>query len=108
VEEFKNVQKLFSSYQKGGAFQNLTDSLHILDEIIESQGPDAQRAYNLKQLIGRHIDAEMENIIAKTNVYEFVKDPSAARLAEFLDESLGAEDANKLVKIFRIKKDFFK
>ena len=74
MEDFKNAQKIFNDYQKIGGFHNLRDSLNILDEIIESQGTGAQRASNFKQLIGRHIDTQLDEILAISNVYEFGKD----------------------------------
>ena len=108
MEDFKKAQKLFDIYQKAGGFQNLVDSLDVLDEIIDSQGPDTQRADNLKQTIRRHINAEIKKLFVKTNVYEFIKHPNGTRLFDFLAQSLGTEDAEKFSELFVIKELYFK
>ncbi len=107
--DFKKAQELFKAHQKTGGFQNLMDCLHKLDELIKSGGTDAPRADSFKQLIGHHIDTQLDKILDKTNVYEFVKDLNDGdKLVEFLDESLSKEDSNRFLKLFGTKKDYFK
>jgi hypothetical protein len=108
MEDFKDAQRLFDAYEKTGGFHNLTDSLDILLEIIQRQGTNAQRAHAFKQRVGRYIDTQLDEILDRSNVYEFVKDLNGGKLAEFLDESLSEKDSSRFVNLMRIKKDYFK
>lgn len=113
MKDFEKARKLFDAYQKSGKLNELGDSLDILDEIIESQGTDSQRAINFKQIIMRHIDAQLNGILAKGNITEFEKhlkdDGDVYReWVVLLSGALGEDDLGRLFRLFRVRQDYFK
>ncbi len=79
-----------------------------MDELIESQGADFQRPINVKQIIGGYIDAQLNKIWSKGDIDEFGKSLSDDQMANLLFESLSKDDLANLVRLSRIKKDYFK
>ena len=108
IKTFEKAQKLFDAYQNYDKISSLRDSLDILDEIIESHGADCQRAINLKQIIGRHVDSKLNEIYVKRNVDEFGKSLNDVELGGLLLEALSKEDLRRFVALISIKRDYFK
>jgi len=104
---FEKARELFNSYQESGRLNKLRDSLDILDQIIQGQGADLQRAINLKQVIGRHIDAQIDGIAAKANIDEFRKYLKDDEGVSFLSEALNEKDLANFAKLLSIKNDYF-
>lgn len=107
MKAFEDAQKSFSEYQKNGRFHNLEDSLNLLNEIIESKGIDLRRAINFKQIIGRHIDIQINEILVKSNVDDFGKALKDNESGNLLWESLSKDDLVNFVRLSRIKKNYF-
>ncbi len=70
MNDFDQARTLFDSYQQHGRIDVLQDSLNILNEIIESQGAELQKAINLKHTIEKYIDGQIKYIKVKYNVGE--------------------------------------
>jgi len=107
IDEFEKAQQFFGSFQKNGDFHNLRKSLDILDELINIQGRESERAARLKGNIRHCIDSQMDGIYAKTNLEEFSKGLDDDQAVELLLKSLSQEDFKRLMRLFRIKKDYF-
>jgi hypothetical protein len=107
MKAFEDARESFNEYQKNGGFHNLEDSLGLLNEIIESKGIDLQRAINFKQIIGRHIDVQINEIWVKSNVDDFGKALNDDELGNLLWESLSKDVFVNFVRLSRIKKNYF-
>lgn len=115
MERLEDAQRLFSAYQKNGEARHLRDSLDILDEIIESASSESQKASNFKNTISKHIDNQINGILAKCNIREFAKDLKAINNDDLLIEKLSAiissafskEDGEAFIMLLNIKSDYF-
>ena len=74
MEEYEKALSLFDTYQRAGDCQNVIDALDTLNDIIESEKAESQRAKNLKSTILKHIDKEIKLINVRYNLAEFSKD----------------------------------
>jgi hypothetical protein len=79
----------------------------MLEELIDRQGPDSQRATNLKKIIGKYLDARLEEIWGKGNIDEFGKHLKDSELPALFYEALDKADMDKFGKLLRIRKDYF-
>ncbi len=107
MEKFEKAQEFFGSFQKNGNFHNLRESLDILDELMDIHGKESERAAKLKENIRHYIDSQMGEIYEKSNTEQFSKDLNDERAAEVLVQSLSKEDFGRLLRLFRIKEDYF-
>jgi hypothetical protein len=108
VGDFDKAQSLFGSFQKNEQFHNLRDSLDILDNLIEIQGAEFQRALRLKENIKRYIDSKIQGFYHKTNIGEYSKKRLTADQATVLFiQALTQEDLGKYVALMEIKEDYF-
>jgi len=107
MEKFEKAQELFGSFQKNGEFHNLRKSLDILDELMDIQGKECERATKLKEYIRRYVDSQVEEIYKAANLKEFSKGLDADRVVKLLFESLSEKDLIRFVRFFRVQKDYF-
>jgi hypothetical protein len=107
MEGFDKAQKLFGSFQKDREFQNLRKSLDILEELMEIQGTESQRATKLKENIGHYVDSQMQGFYRKANLHDFSKDLTSDQAVLLLFESLSQDDLTRFVQFLRIKTDYF-
>jgi hypothetical protein len=107
MERFDKAQKLFGSFQKDGEFQNLRKSLDILDELMEIQGTEAQRATKLKENIGHYVDSQMQGFYRKANLDDFSKGLTSDEVVLLLFESLSQKDLTRFAQLLGIKTDYF-
>lgn len=113
---FEDAQRLFSAYQRNGGVHNLRDSLDILQEIIENQSADSQRAINFKSTISKHINDQIKGIFVKCNVPDFAKDLKniddqdllLEKLATILSAALNKADGKNLGELLTIQSEYFR
>lgn len=106
MDEFSKAQRFFNEYEKGGGIGSLKQSLEIIDSLIGASG--SQKASNFKQAIGRHIDAQIKEIVVRCNLKDFsenLKDFDG--IITFLSSSLSNEDAVNLFHLLGINSDYF-
>lgn len=102
---FEDAQRLFNAYERNGGFHNLRNSLDILQEIIEAQNSDSQRATNLKNTISKNINDQIKGISLRGNLPNFLKGNNAKTI---LSAALNDEDLSKFSELVDLKLEFFK
>ena len=116
MANFEEARRLFGVYQRNGDIYNLRESLDILQEIIEDQSVDSQRAANFKNTISKHIADQIKRISVKCNVPDFAKDLKKIddqdllleKLASVLSAALSKEDGKYLGELLTIQSDYFR
>jgi hypothetical protein len=104
---FEDAQRLFTAYQRNGGVHNLRNSLDILQEIIEAQNSDSQKATNLKNTISKHINDQKKGIHLKGNLPDFLNGNNEER-ATILLAALNDEDLSNLIELVGLQSEFFK
>ncbi len=116
MKTYDEAQRLFNTYQRNGGIHNLRDALDLLDEIIDSQSTEVQKATNFKKTIGHYITDQAANIMKRCNVLDFARDIDKIennidlvreKLAEAMSASFSKEDGEAFIELMTVKKDYF-
>lgn len=108
MKNFENAQRLFKDYQEIGDLNKLRASLDLLDEIIEGQNIDYQRASNFREIILEFIRNRKSDILIRCNIVDFLKDVTVDEFRDILSASATKETIKEFSELRKIESDYFK